>query len=70
VLQVLCPTFAENEDVIHIYDHKIIGEWSQDIVHQYHEHCWCIGQAKMHDEPFEKTLLRLEENIPNINLFD
>jgi hypothetical protein len=70
VLQVLFPTFATNEDVVQIYNHKRIGEWSQDIIHQYHEHCWRISQAKRHDQPFEKTLLRLEANLPNIILFD
>ena len=33
VLQVIFPTFVENEDVIQIYDHKRIGEKSQDIIH-------------------------------------
>ena len=28
VLQVIFPTFVENEDVIQIYDHKIFGERS------------------------------------------
>ena len=70
VLQVICPTFAENEDVIKIYDHKIIGGRMQYIVHQSHESCWSISQAKRHDQPFKKTLYRLEGSLPNIGLFD
>ena len=27
VMQVFFQTFAEDEDVIQIYNHKIIGEW-------------------------------------------
>jgi hypothetical protein len=46
VLQVLCPTFVENEDIIQIYDHKVIGEWSQDIIYQSHESCWRISDPK------------------------
>ena len=37
MLQVICPMFSKNEDVIQIYDHKRIGERSKDIVHQSHE---------------------------------
>ena len=70
VLQVIYPTFAENEDVIQMYDHKRIGERSQDIVHQSHESCWSVSQAKRHDQPFEKTLFRLEGSLPDIILFD
>ena len=70
LLQVIFPTFAENEDVIQIYDHKRIGERSQDIVHQSHESYWSISQAKRHNQPFEKALFKLEGSLPNISLFD
>ena len=70
VFQVIFPNFVENENVIQIYDHKRIGERSQDIVHQSHESCWSISQAKIHDQPFEKTLFKLEGNLPNISLFN
>ena len=69
VFQVIYLTFAENEDVIQIYDHKRTSERSQDIVHQSHESCWRISQSERHDHPFEKTLFRLEGNLPNISLF-
>ena len=70
VLQLICPTFVENEDVVQIYDHKRIGERLQDIVHQSHESCRSISQAKRHDQPFEKILFRLEGSLPNISLYD
>ena len=70
VLQVIYPNFVENEDVIHIYDHKEIGEWSQDNIHQSHKNCLSISQAKRHDQSFENTFLRLEGSLRNINLFD
>ena len=70
VLQVLCPTFVENEDVIQIYDRKRIGEWMEDIIHQSREICWSISQAKRHDQPFKNTLIRLEGNLPDIGLFN
>ena len=53
VLQVFCPTLVEYEDIIQIYNHKGIGEGMQDVVHQPHESCWGIHQAKEHDKrPF------------------
>ena len=42
----------------------------QDIVHQSHEICWSINQAKRHDQPFEKALFRLEGSLLDIGLFD
>jgi hypothetical protein len=69
-VQVICPTFVENEDVMQIYDHKRIGESSQDIIHQDHEGCWSIIQSKIYDQPFEKTLFRLEGGLLDISLFN
>jgi hypothetical protein len=57
MLQVLCPSIIVNEDVIQIHHYKIIGEWSQDIIHHPHESGWIIFQTKGHDQPFKKTFL-------------
>ena len=70
VLQVIFPTFVENEDVVQIYNHKIIGEILQDIILQYHEICWSISQPKRNDQPFEKVIFRLEGSLPDIGLSD
>lgn len=53
------PISTKDEDIIHIYSHKEIGEWSYDIIHHRHEHCWGISQAKKHDQPLEETFVRL-----------
>jgi hypothetical protein len=65
---VFCPILVEDEDVIQIHNHKIIGEMPQDIVHYSHESCWGICQAKGHDQPFKNTLFGLEGSLPYINL--
>jgi hypothetical protein len=39
VLQILFPCPTEDEDVIQIYDHKIVFEWPLDIIHHYDECC-------------------------------
>jgi hypothetical protein len=57
MLQVFCLSLALNENVIQIHHYKIIGEWSQDIIHHPHESGWRIFQAKGYDQPFEKTFL-------------
>jgi hypothetical protein len=69
MLQVFCPTLVEDEYIIHIYPHKIIGEGSQDIIHQLHKIVWGIHQTKGHGQPFKKTLFGLESNLPYIGLF-
>jgi hypothetical protein len=57
MLQVFFPSLVVNEDVIQIHLYKIIGEWSQDIVHHSHECGWSIYQTKGHDKPFKKTFI-------------
>jgi hypothetical protein len=57
ILQVFYPSPIINENVMQINHYKIIGEWSQDIIHNPHESGWSICQAKGHDQPFEKTFL-------------
>jgi hypothetical protein len=57
MLQVFCPRFVVNENVIQIHHYKSIGEWSQDIVHHPHESGWRICQTKGHDQPFKKAFL-------------
>jgi hypothetical protein len=37
VLQILYPSFVEDEDIIQVYDHKIIFEQPQYIIHHPHE---------------------------------
>jgi hypothetical protein len=68
MLQVLCPTLVEDEDVIQINHHKIIGERPQYIIHHPHESCWGIFQAKEEDQPFKKHFFGLEGNLPYIGL--
>jgi hypothetical protein len=69
MLQMFCPSLFVNENVIQIHHYKIIGEWSQDIVHDPHESGWKICQYKGHDQPFENTFLGLEGGLPYICLF-
>jgi hypothetical protein len=68
MLQVFHPTLVEDEDVIQIHHHKIIGERPQDIIHHPHESCWGICQAKGHDQPFKNTFFGLEGSLPYIGL--
>jgi hypothetical protein len=69
VLQILYPGLAEDEDVIQIYDHKIVCEQLQDIIHHPHECHWRISQAKRHDHPLKTTFFRFEGCLPYIDLF-
>jgi hypothetical protein len=69
MLQVFHPTLVEDEDIIQIYHHKIIGERPQDIIHQPHESGWGIRQTKGHDQPFKNTFFGLESSLPYISLF-
>jgi predicted metalloenzyme YecM len=57
MLQVFLTRLVVNHNVIQIHHYKIIGEWSQDIVHHPHESGWSIFQAKGHDQPFKNTFL-------------
>ena len=42
----------------------------QDVIHQPHEDCGSICQPERHDDPFEKSLLGFEGNLPHIEGFD
>jgi hypothetical protein len=69
MLQVFGSSLVVNDNVIHIHHYKIIGEWSQDIVHHPHESGWSIFQTKVHDQPFKKAFLWLKGYFPYICLF-
>jgi hypothetical protein len=49
VFQVFFPTLVEDEDLIQIYNHKVIGEGMKYVIHQPHEGGWVIHQAKGND---------------------
>jgi hypothetical protein len=68
VLQVFCPILVEDEDVIQLHYHKIIGERLQDIIHHPHESCWGIYQARGHGQPFKNTFFGLEGSLPYISM--
>jgi hypothetical protein len=68
MLQVFYLILVEDEDVIQIHHHKIIGERPQDIIHHPHESCWGIYQTKGHDQSFKKTLFGIEGSLPYIGL--
>jgi len=70
VLKMLDLILLEDEDVIQIYDHKIICERLQDVIHHPNEICWSISQAKRHDQPHKNTLYRLEGNVPYIGFLN
>jgi hypothetical protein len=57
MLQVFGPSLAVNYNVIQVHHYKIIGQWSQDIIHHPHESGWSILQTKEHDQPFKKAFL-------------
>jgi hypothetical protein len=63
------PTLVEDEDIIQIYNPKGISERPQYVIHQPHEICWGILQAKGHDQPLENTIFRLESTLPYISQF-
>lgn len=46
---------TKHEDAIQICNHKRVCEWSQEIIHHPHEHCWSISQAKGHDQKLKKA---------------
>jgi hypothetical protein len=69
VVQMFCSTLVEDEDVIHILNHKGIDQGLQDVIHQYHESGWGIRQAKGNDQPLETTFFRLECGLPYIGMF-
>jgi hypothetical protein len=57
MLQVFGPSLAVNHNVIQVHHYKIIGQWSQDIIHHPNESGWSILQTKEHDQPFKKAFL-------------
>jgi hypothetical protein len=65
---VFHPTLVEYEDVIQIHHHKQIGERPKNIIHHPHESCWCVFQAKGHDQPFKNTFFGLEGSLQYIGL--
>jgi hypothetical protein len=70
MLQMFLPIFAEDEDVIWVYDHKGVCEWSQYVIHHLHECVRSIIQDERHDQPLEETFFRLEGCLPYITLLN
>jgi hypothetical protein len=67
ILEMFLPSYVEGEDVIQIYDHKGVFEWTQYVIHHLHECGWEINQAERHDRPLEETLFILEGCLPYIS---
>lgn len=66
MLQVLYQTLIEHEGIIQIYNHKLVGERLQDVIHQPHKISRGIFQSKGHDQPLKKALLGFEGGLPYI----
>ena len=67
---MLNPILVEDEDVIQIYDHKIIDEWLYDVIHYPRENCWSISQTKSHENIIENIFSRLEGCILDIGFLN
>jgi hypothetical protein len=69
-LQMFLLDVSKVEDVNQIYDHKGFCEWIQYIIHHLHECVQIISQEKIHDQPLEETLFRIECCLPYISLLN
>jgi hypothetical protein len=65
---VFFPHLNEDEDFSQIYNQKLIFQRSQYDIHQPHESCLEIRQAKGHDQPLKNTFIILEGSLPYINI--
>ena len=48
--------FAKHQDIIQIYNYKIVNEWMKDIIHDPHESSRCVTEPERHHKPFIQTL--------------
>ena len=63
-LFLLC--FAKHQDIIQIYNYKIINESMKDIIHDPHESSRCVTEPERHHKPFIQTLFCFKRYFPGI----
>jgi hypothetical protein len=47
------PRAAINQDIVEVYDDKVINEGSEDIIHESHECCRGIAEVEWHYKPLK-----------------
>ena len=68
---VFLQGLGEDEDVIEIHSHhSFCNEVMEDVIHHGLKHSWAIGEAKEHDQQFEKPSICLEYCLPLISFLD
>jgi hypothetical protein len=70
VLQMFYPSYAKDEDVIQMFDHKRVCEWMEHVIHNPHECYQIITQDKRNYQPLKKAFFRHEGYLPYISLFN
>lgn len=56
--------FREDEDVVEVYDEVGVEEVVEYVIHEALEGCWCVSEAKRHDQHLVEAIACLECRFP------
>lgn len=70
MLLMLSFQARKDKDIIDEDDHELVQIWTEDPVHQVHEHNRCICQSKWHDKELKRPISSQESDFQDINIFN
>ena len=66
MLSVDFDVVGVDEDVVEVDDNTNIEHVSEDIIHEFLECCWGVGESEGHDLPFKRSIAHSECGLPLI----
>jgi hypothetical protein len=67
---VLFRGLGIDQDIVNEYQHKLVEELHEHLVHEIHEVGWGIGHAKGHNGVLKQTVSCDEGGLGNVGLTD
>ena len=53
--KMVAKQLTKHQDIIQVYDHEVVEEVEEHLIHQILKVIRCIGQSERHNNPFEES---------------
>ena len=58
--KMVAEQLTEQQDIIQVYDHKVVKKVEKGLIHQMLKVWGCVGHFKGHNNPFEESKILQE----------
>ena len=70
IMLMLCLGTRVDENIVDKHDNELVQEWTEDPVHQIHEHGGGISQTEWHDKELKRPISSQESGLGDITISD